>query len=98
MLRFGTLCLAPGEAPPGPAILESQRVHFAGAGGAVGLGWHISAHDAGAGTVVWHNGRTGGYGAFVGVDKKAGNVVVILVNDVADVDRAGFGLLEFLRR
>lgn len=99
LLRFGSFCLAPGEHPLAAAVAQSHRVHFAPEKGpALGLGWHLSAHEEGEGIVVWHNGRTGAYGSFLGIDKRAGVVVVILVNDVGDVDRAGFALLEYLRR
>jgi len=57
----------------------------------VGLGWHISKGERG--DLIWHNGATGGYRAFMGfsdVDKKG---VVVMTNSDADIDDIGFHLL-----
>ena len=42
--------------------------------------WQLSERDGG--TIPWHNGRTGGYSAFVGLSRKRGRAVVVL-SDVA---------------
>jgi len=46
----------------------------------VGTFWQLSERDCT--TITWHNGRTGGYSAFVGLDRKRGRAVVVL-SDVA---------------
>jgi CubicO group peptidase (beta-lactamase class C family) len=58
----------------------------------VGLGWHISEGEGG--TVIWHNGGTGGYRSFIGftADKTTG--VVVLSNSNESVDDIGFHLLD----
>ena len=43
--------------------------------------------------MLWHNGGTGGYRAFVGFVPAAGVGVVALANDQRSVDRAGLELL-----
>jgi D-alanyl-D-alanine-carboxypeptidase/D-alanyl-D-alanine-endopeptidase len=44
--------------------------------------------------VVWHNGATGGFRAFVGFVKKSETGVVVLSNCARGVDAIGFRLLE----
>ena len=58
----------------------------------VGLGWHILAVPAG--TIVWHNGGTGGYRSFIGFDPARRLGVVVLSNLDASVDDIGFHLLD----
>ena len=58
----------------------------------VGLGWHILAVPAG--NIVWHNGGTGGYRSFIGVDPARRLGVVVLSNLDASVDDIGFHLLD----
>ena len=57
-----------------------------------GLGWVI-AKRYGA-EVVWHNGGTGGYHAFIGFDKIKKRGVVVLANTANDIDDIGFHLIE----
>ncbi|MFA4947384.1 MAG: serine hydrolase [Candidatus Krumholzibacteriia bacterium] len=58
----------------------------------IGLGWHITKTPAGE--IVWHNGQTGGYHSFMGLDLKNRSGVVILHNSNADIDDIGFYLLD----
>jgi serine-type D-Ala-D-Ala carboxypeptidase/endopeptidase len=58
----------------------------------IGLGWHIaSKYDE---ELVWHNGMTGGYHAFIGFDRKKQLGVVVLANSLNSIDDIGFHLLE----
>jgi hypothetical protein len=43
--------------------------------------------------VVWHNGMTGGYTAFVGLDLERGRAIVVLSDVAKEVDRIGLRLL-----
>jgi hypothetical protein len=61
----------------------------------VGLGWHIWKGNGHR--LVWHNGATGGYHTFVGLDSARGIGVVILSNSANDIDDIGFHLLDELR-
>ena len=60
----------------------------------VALAWHIRKSDAGE--IIWHNGATGGYRSFVGMDLQARAGVVILSNALtsAGVDDIGFHILD----
>lgn len=78
------------------AIALSQQVHFKNpddAGGDVGLGWQLQRVNK----LVWHNGGTGGYSSFIGMqpEKKIG--VVVLGNSSSDyVTQLGFRLVKLL--
>ena len=64
----------------------------------IGWAW-LSRPDRVTGhTVVWHNGGTGGFTSFLGVDRQAGVAVVVLsaVGAPDDTTSAGFDLLRQL--
>lgn len=56
--------------------------------------WMVRAYPEG-GTVVWHNGGTGGYRSFMGFDPKKRVGVVVLTNVATDIggDDIGFHIL-----
>lgn len=58
----------------------------------VGLGWHIL--DVEGTPIVWHNGGTGGFRSFIGLDEARRAGVIVLANSAGDVDDIGFHLLE----
>lgn len=58
----------------------------------VGLGWHILSRPVG--TIVWHNGGTGGYRTFAGFDAARRLGVVVLSNIDVSVDDIGYHLLD----
>jgi len=59
----------------------------------IGLAWHILSRPAG--TIVWHNGGTGGYRSFIGFDPARHVAVVVLCNNGNEnVDDIGFHLLD----
>ena len=68
----------------------------------IGLAWHQSPVRAGGRWVIWHNGGTGGYSAFIGFVKETGTAVVVLSNGPPPalgenpVDQVGFEILELL--
>jgi len=76
-----------------PALHAAHvRRHDAGQGG-IGLAWHLRPVPGG-GTVVWHNGGTGGYRTFAGYDPARRVGVVVLTNSSgAGHDDLGFHLL-----
>ncbi|WP_406107463.1 serine hydrolase domain-containing protein [Micromonospora globbae] len=57
----------------------------------VGYGWFTTRH--GDREIVWHNGGTGGFRAYVGWEPAAGRGVVVLGNTERDVDPVGLRLL-----
>jgi hypothetical protein len=49
-------------------------------------------------SITWHNGGTGGFRSWLGLDRDAGTGAVVLSAISASVDRAGFRLLALLTR
>ncbi|MFC9333637.1 serine hydrolase domain-containing protein [Arthrobacter sp. NPDC057009] len=78
---------------PGLAALEPVA-NFAGPAARIGAGW-MTLETKGR-TVTWHNGGTGGFRSWVGLDRKAGTGVVLSTATAAPVDRHGFRLLADL--
>jgi hypothetical protein len=59
----------------------------------IGLNWHV--RHAGADTIVWHNGGTGGYRTFAGIVPRKKTGVVVLTNSGGQgADDIGFHLLS----
>ncbi|MGN7251867.1 serine hydrolase domain-containing protein [Arthrobacter sp. SAFR-014] len=78
---------------PGLAALDPVA-NFAGPAARIGAGWMTLEVKGRA--VTWHNGGTGGFRSWVGLDRKAGTGVVLLTAKAAPVDRHGFRLLAGL--
>jgi CubicO group peptidase (beta-lactamase class C family) len=57
----------------------------------IGAGW-ITLDYRGR-EITWHNGSTGGFSSWIGLDRDAGTGVVVLSAIHGSVDRQGFGLL-----
>ena len=96
MMRFAAANLDRSDAPIPRAL---RRCHEARVGGGspglrLGLGWHVLERDDRQ--VVWHNGLTGGFAAFLGLEPRAGRAVVVLANsnEPAVLD-LGLYLLDF---
>ncbi len=64
----------------------------------IGLGWLLEGVEDGKPEKIWHNGGTGGYRSFLGIDVKKSMAVVILSNTYTDsgVDQPGQEILEKL--
>ncbi|HEV2425049.1 MAG TPA: serine hydrolase [Terriglobia bacterium] len=58
----------------------------------VALGWHILEHNGNE--IVWHNGGTGGYRSWMGLDLKKRIGVVVLSNSANSVDDIGQHLVD----
>jgi CubicO group peptidase (beta-lactamase class C family) len=60
---------------------------------AIGLNWIIQ--HTGTNTIVWHNGGTGGYRTFLGLDPSSKTAVVVMTNSGgAGADDIGMHLLN----
>lgn len=60
----------------------------------IALGWHVNSLTNGQ-VLHWHNGSTGGFHGFVGMDINAGKAVVVLANSAGDGnDDIGMHLLS----
>jgi len=76
---------APGVAALDPAADFSRRVR-------IGAAWITLEHGGRA--ITWHNGGTGGFRSWLGLDRAAGTGAVVLTATSASVDRHGFALLS----
>lgn len=75
---------------PGVSALEPVA-RFAGPGVRIGAGW-MTTSRAGR-ELTWHNGGTGGFRSFVGVDRAARRGVALVRVTLRSADRAGLTLL-----
>jgi serine-type D-Ala-D-Ala carboxypeptidase/endopeptidase len=93
LARLLATCLAPDVSPLRLALVESIKPlrPTTELPGRIGLNWMITDDDERP--VVWHNGLTGGYAAFVGFCPRTGQGVAVLVNRAQSVDALGFRLL-----
>jgi CubicO group peptidase (beta-lactamase class C family) len=66
-----------------PAVSPEDRI---------GLVW--MTHYTADGDVIWHNGATGGYHAFIGFTADHRHGVVVLTNTTEPIDDLGFATLE----
>ena len=69
---------------------------FAGRAVRIGAAWLVMEHRGRR--VTWHNGGTGGFRSWVGVDREAGTGVAVVTATTRSVDRPGFALLAELSR
>jgi serine-type D-Ala-D-Ala carboxypeptidase/endopeptidase len=97
MLIFLAANLGYNKTPLAPAMAAMLDVRrpTGTPGLEVALAWHIYSTAPG-GTVIWHNGGTGGYRSFIGYDPKTRIGVVALANasTAAGVDDIGLHLLN----
>lgn len=87
-----TRALLDGTAP-GMAALDPVA-GFAGRAVRIGAGW-ITLEAKGR-SITWHNGATGGFSSWIGLDREAGTGVVLLSASSGLLDRHGFALLQEL--
>ncbi|MFE2557279.1 serine hydrolase domain-containing protein [Streptomyces sp. NPDC059352] len=74
-----------------PGIAALDPVAPLGAGARIGAAW-VTVQVKGL-TVTWHNGGTGGFRSWLGLDRATGTGVAVLSATTASVDRHGFALL-----
>ena len=83
-------CGAACGAAPGIAALTPVR-DFAGEAGRIGAGWLTSAvKDR---HITWHNGGTGGFRSYVGLDLENQRGVAVVRASPRSADRVGLDLL-----
>jgi CubicO group peptidase (beta-lactamase class C family) len=87
-----TGALLDGSAP-GLSALDPVA-DFAGPAAHIGVAW-ITLKVKGR-RITWHNGGTGGFRSWIGLDREAGAGVVLLSASSRPVDRHGFALLREL--
>jgi CubicO group peptidase (beta-lactamase class C family) len=87
MARF-TAAVLDGSAPGTSAL---DPIAPFGAGARIGAAW-ITIQAEGR-PITWHNGGTGGFRSWLGLDRSTGTGVAVLSATAASVDRPGFTLL-----
>jgi CubicO group peptidase (beta-lactamase class C family) len=58
----------------------------------IGLGWHILERNGRS--IMWHNGGTGGFHAFIAFERDSARAVVVLANAAQDIDDIGLHLMD----
>jgi serine-type D-Ala-D-Ala carboxypeptidase/endopeptidase len=94
MLKFLDANLHPERGALGRPMALTQRERApAGSGMTIGLTWLM--RRAGADTIIWHNGGTGGYRSFIGfVPSRKVGVVVLTNSGGAGADDIGMHILN----
>lgn len=83
---FLQLNLDENEITPATELTQELQAHI---DTKMGLGWHFYKEN-----IRWHNGGTGGYKSFCGIDLEKNRGVVILTNSTYSVDDLGLHLLD----
>jgi D-alanyl-D-alanine-carboxypeptidase/D-alanyl-D-alanine-endopeptidase len=95
MLKFAAANLHPerGRLQAAMAFAHEERSSGGALNMRIGLNW-LSLH-AGADAIVWHNGGTGGYRTFLGLEPSKRIAVVVMTNSAgAGADDIGMHLLD----
>jgi CubicO group peptidase (beta-lactamase class C family) len=95
MLKFASANLHPerGKLEEAMAFAHQTRASAGGPNANIGLNWMIRTNTNSS--IVWHNGGTGGYRTFLGLDPARKTAVVIMTNSSgAGADDIGIHLLD----
>lgn len=94
MLRWSSMQAGLLDCPLAAAMKKCQQPHAptGRAGGKVALGWMLTPSKRG--TIVWHNGGTGGTRSWTGFIRGEKTAVVVLANGTEEIDDIGFHLLS----
>lgn len=94
MLLFLAANLDGADTPISPAMAETHEIrNEVGGDQAMALGWLVFQRFEDL-PIHWHNGGTGGFRFFMGLDKTNGRAVTVLTNASVSVDDLGFHLLD----
>ncbi len=74
------------------AGLRARRSLGSDGADSIGLAWILMRHGGNA--IAWHNGGTGGYRSFLGIDREGERAVVVLTNTSRSVDDLGMLLMQ----
>jgi len=94
MLRFLAANLDSTSTPLGPVLARGRKPHRDAdrPGNSIGLAWHIV--NVFGTPVTWHNGGTGGFRTFIGLNEERHHGVIVLTNSNQSPDDIAFHLLE----
>jgi CubicO group peptidase (beta-lactamase class C family) len=86
--------LLDGSAPGGRALVGIEGVDTDRAQRRSGMFWVIDPLPTDGATMIWHNGQTGGYSAFIALLPQAARAVVVLANvaNASEVERVALAL------
>lgn len=98
MLRYLQAMMAGRNAAGSPfALVQTAQRPTSMADTQIGLAWNLSQNKGtgkGEGkTLIWHNGRTGGYASFIGYTEDGQRGVVVLANVARTVDPIALSVL-----
>ncbi|MFH1763923.1 MAG: serine hydrolase domain-containing protein [Gemmatimonadota bacterium] len=95
MLLFAAANLVNGGTPISTVLHRTQEVRVPNVVNnlSMALGWLVN-HRFPDRPIVWHNGGTGGFHSFIGLDNAGGRAVVVLTNGTQSIDDIGFHLLD----
>jgi D-alanyl-D-alanine-carboxypeptidase/D-alanyl-D-alanine-endopeptidase len=95
MLKFAEANLHPERGPLERAMAFAQRVRAPTDVPAMAIGLNWLTLSANADTIVWHNGGTGGFRTFIGLEPSRKRAVVVLTNSAGEgADDIGMHLLK----
>jgi CubicO group peptidase (beta-lactamase class C family) len=94
MLKYLAANLDVNSKPLGQILASARlpRRDIDSRGNRIGLTWHVV--NAYGTTITWHNGGTGGFHSYIGMDEARQRGVIVLTNSVISADDIGFHLLE----
>jgi D-alanyl-D-alanine-carboxypeptidase/D-alanyl-D-alanine-endopeptidase len=93
MLKFLAANLDSMHGPLGPAMALARAPKMPlGLKNSIGLAWNN--YEAFGTMITWHNGGTGGFRTYIGLDDVRHRGVIVLTNSTNSSDDIGFHLLE----
>src|SRR5207302_142482 len=94
MLKLAAASLGLGNTPLAGAIAlaETPRHEADSPTTRIGLAWHITKRFGSE--LILHNGATGGYHSYIGLDKNKKRAVIVLANSSSSIDDIGQHLVE----
>jgi CubicO group peptidase (beta-lactamase class C family) len=78
LLKFAAANLSAENTPLHRVLRACQKLRYLTGNRGMGLGWQIL--EPNASPIIWHNGGTGGYFSFLGIDPGRKTAVVVLSN------------------
>jgi CubicO group peptidase (beta-lactamase class C family) len=89
------VALLDGSAPGRGSLTPIEGVATGGTDRSIGMFWVIESVPGTNWRLVWHNGQTGGYSAFLGLVPHTGRAVIVLANvaRASDQQRIAFELM-----
>ena len=94
MAKFVAANLGLSKTPISDSIAEAQKVRRTFEGSPVKISFNWITTKSGGRDIIWHNGGTGGYRTFVGMDMDQKKGVFVATNSADSVDDLGFHLLN----